>query len=352
MNVFLLVFIILAFNVLISNGLSKNQKKIVYILSCTYVLLIVILRSPYDGSWSDTLTYLNAFSYMEQQDSFFTAVRKLGWEPGILIVAKLIGFVSKEQQAYIIGLGLLTMIPQFWVMYRYSSSPVMALFVYYAMGSFFGVSVYRAALAMSFTFIAFRYAHDRKLFRFLLWMAIAIFFHTSAAIFLAAYLVYYLKPTPRLIAFSVALSLVLAFFSGNIIQVINLFIKNTYGVVSRGGYVLMAILLVTLITGYYYCRDRFKELDFRYEYMLVLVAAVIHPMTFSVHIFSRFIRFYMFYIYMLIPRILDSFETKTRTNKRFAVLIEIGFMGFMLIYFWTDGSIRSYLPFWEQPVIS
>ena len=80
--------------------------------------------------------------------------------------------------------------------------------------------------------------------------------------------------------------------------------------------------------------------------MLVAVSAVLQPMTFSVAIFSRLIRFFLFYMYLLMPRIVDRFENASAINRRFAILIEFGFIGLMFVFFLTTGNIRDYAPFW------
>lgn len=195
MLIYILLYLLIIFGSYLVYKLSKekNRKRNVAIVCSTALIAIIALRHPSMGidlHYGENEGYL--FSYGQianfSWSEIFSMETYLNYERGYVIFNKLLSLFFTNYQFLLIACALLSMIPLCVFFYKNSLSMRMSLIIYMALPIFvFVFSGLRQAIAIGICYIAIKYAYEKKLLKFIIFMAIAIFFHSTSVIFLIAY---------------------------------------------------------------------------------------------------------------------------------------------------------------------
>lgn len=97
-------------------------------------------------------------------------------------------FFSLVNAKFLFLIACLIYIPVFKFIYDYSENPFMSTMIYLAFG-FFGYSlgIFRQMIAISICLMGFKYVLERKLYYYIIFILLAMTFHTTAIIMLPMY---------------------------------------------------------------------------------------------------------------------------------------------------------------------
>lgn len=345
MNLYLVEFYILLFNVLLSHGFGNEGKKNLFILSCGQLILITILRSSFDSNWPDTINYINTFNYIKNTFSWKQCFNN-SWEPGIVLLVKIIGSFFDNNQAYIIIFGILILIPVFLMIWRYSASPMLGLFIFYAMGNLMTTSIYRQWLAIAILTFSLKYIFERNLFKFLVMIILACVFHRTAIIFTIAYFLYNIKVSKKNLFISVFISFLIYLLGDKVLSFLNLFSRMKGVSENNGGFTFWIILWVSILLAYCLCKNLINDPRFKVFFNIVLVGAVLQPISFTFSLWYRAVLYFSLFLVILIPKVFENIFSISENNRKLRVIIEPLFLFIMLGWFYV-GSFLEYIPFWH-----
>lgn len=167
--------------------LSKNKLLKVFIISLTAILMIAFsgLRWETGTDWD---SYVRIFDNIDLHD-----LGESGYEFIYELLIRIIKYFTSDYTAVLLITAIIIISLTYLTLYTYSPYPtisILMLLSYSINSSGFG---YRQDLAIAICFFAYRFIHQRKLYKFLLCILIATFVHQSALIFMIAYWIYTLK---------------------------------------------------------------------------------------------------------------------------------------------------------------
>lgn len=195
---YLTLFSIVLFFSLIEIFLKRNQKFIVYLFCCSLLIFLTVLRRVDATPWPDTGNYVKQFPDIVKGENR-TGFSILEWEPGFVLLLRLLGLFSTNGQFMMTALGLFIRLPIFCCFWRYSKLPILSLLIFIAHSHFTNTSIYRQWCAIAILCFSLKSIKQRDFIRFLFWVGLAFFFHRTAVIFMLAYFAYKLPVNRRMV---------------------------------------------------------------------------------------------------------------------------------------------------------
>lgn len=168
------------------------ERKAFFLMAAIIVILFQGLRSFSVGT--DLAVYIPAYGKIGTEVTFSLNAKYRNFEIGYVLLNKILYLAGFSERAFLIAITIIIQAPIFYVMYKYSVSPLLSVLSYFAFGNFIVTfSGLRQGIAMSLCFAAYVFIKNKKLVRFIILMLFACFFHKSAVICFTLYPLYYLK---------------------------------------------------------------------------------------------------------------------------------------------------------------
>ena len=180
----------------------RNKKKKNMLLCGVFfilIFLILALRHPSMGidlGYGTSYGYLSSFSYLSRLPikELIMLNGYLNYEMGYILLNRLIGVVSNDQQFFLACCAFISLLPVSYVIWKKSDNICLSYFIYLGLPVFLLLfSGIRQSIAIGLCFYSIIYIQEKKLFKFVAIIIIATLFHSSAIIFLISYPLYYLK---------------------------------------------------------------------------------------------------------------------------------------------------------------
>lgn len=343
-------------------GISKKRKssgkKIYIIIIGIIFVLMASLRSTEVGI--DTNMYHTLFLYAKSMNSLSTAFSswQLGSvEPGFIILLYYSSHYLNWQIMLTI-LAIISIVPVLYVIYKYSSDYWMSLFLYIAFGYFsFSMNGIRQAVAIGICMIAYCFSRKKKLFPFLICIAIAMTFHRSAILFLPVYWLGKLRIERKI--YQILYFVVLAFMfvlRTPIYNFINQFSRQSFSVNDNAGGVRMFLFMVASIIAMYIFGNNFIQKNKKNEnlvienraiYCMYTLASLMWPVaSLNGELFRSYYYFHIFII-LCFPNFLQTLNKK---NRFFFGLIFILIGCYNLQFYIINGNLKysPYYFFWQN----
>ena len=168
---------------------AKNKKKFL-ILCCLELILLAAVRGYTVGA--DTRTYLDALEYYSAMPKKEVLFAKLLWpysfEPGYFLFTKICAFLSIPKPLFLLLVAVVIYVPVFMNMERYSELPYISILAYFGMGFFaYSLGIFRQMMAVSIILCGLKFIEQKQLIKYLVIVAIATLFHTTAIAAVALY---------------------------------------------------------------------------------------------------------------------------------------------------------------------
>jgi len=219
----------------------------------------------------------------------------------------------------------------------------------------------RQALAMAVGVMAYRCVRKKQLFRFLLWVLVALGFHHSGFILLAMYPLYHITFRRKHLLFVVPVMGAIFVFNKPIFAVATAFFsrfEDVYeGTITDTGAYTMLILFVIFAAFSYVVPDEEKLGPEGRGLRNILLAALVIQCFVPLHnLAMRMGYYYMIFIPILMAKVVDASRVEYRQIARLGNYVMCIF--FTLYYLWgvyqgcTTGisalDTMPYVPFWRD----
>lgn len=222
----------------------------------------------------------------------------------------------------------------------------LAFLIFFFIFYIFSFGAIRQALALSITFWGWRYIKSQCFFRYLLVCIVAMLFHSSAIIALLVYPAYHWLNFKKIVIISILL------FSGMQLLVYILEYIGLYAVYlnqvedfSGGAFIRFYYVFFVLILFVLF-KQRSRDIDTLRLFNIVCFG-VAFPFIFGAHMGTRLGYFFLFYLMLLVPKVLSLYSWKIRL----ICIIGVAIYFLMLLFVSTRNLEKSpYTPYrfiWE-----
>ena len=328
---------------------DNRARKALLVWFGLFLFVMIAFRSRYLGSDDSSIYYSNwgIIGSLNFED-FRHYVAASRAERGFLYVVWILSHIFPPSQFMFISSGLLFTIAVCRYVYKYSPAPTLSLVMFVTLGEYsFMVQGLRQAIAMSICLMSLEFCRQRRLFKFLLVIIIAMLFHQTAVVFIFVYFLYGFIMDIKMYGVIAAAGILLLTFSNQIVQWGNaLFDRNYANDVDSGGLASIAVYVIILATAVIFARYRRIDRDYTFFFLITAFGFVFYIMRYTGALVTERISFYFTFGQMIcLPMVLESFEKKTKgILTMFISAICLALFAYRL----NGGSLVPYYFFWQQ----
>lgn len=181
---FLFYFFYVLFFSLLYKKIAGNLKLVVMF----FLPLFILSAFRGESVGGDLEKYIPAFHEICEAKTFESLISASSHEPGYVIFTKLIGMISTETRFFLIVTAFFCLLGPAYLIYKYSPNYIVSILMYYLLGCYTNTfNNIRQSLAVSVFFLGIPFLLNRKLWKYLIIVIIAISFHYSAIVLLLIY---------------------------------------------------------------------------------------------------------------------------------------------------------------------
>lgn len=272
-----------------------------------------------------------------------------------------IGQITDNYQWFLASVAAITLIPiaTFYMEERKHSYLKMILFL--NMSTFIMLfSGIRQSIAFSIGLLAFNFVRKKKVFLFLICVVIAMGFHQSAFILLIMYPLYYITFRKKHLFLIIPLIGTIYVFNQRVFGVLTSILSvfsDEYldtAVSATGATTMLLLFSIFLVFAYLVPKEELINRDMMGLRNFLLLSVVIQCFAPVHNLVMRMNYYYILFIPVLIPKLIDSSSVKYRQSAKIAEIVMCIF--FTLYYvvtiynsMQTGGALHTvpYVPFWR-----
>ncbi|MDT2747772.1 EpsG family protein [Vagococcus fluvialis] len=158
-----------------------STKRANFLLVLFFVFIVVISGYRYVGT--DVPAYKIYFESIDAYSLSFPL-----YEKGYFVLNKIISFFTNDFQYVLIVTALITLIPIYTTIKKYSINPFLSLFYFISFYFYFNsFNLVRQYLVVSFLFYSVKFIFEKRLIPFVLTVLVASLFHMTALFFIPFY---------------------------------------------------------------------------------------------------------------------------------------------------------------------
>lgn len=317
-----------------------------YLILCLLELLLLTgLRGYTVGA--DTASYLSALTYYSKMSFSELLTAELVWpydyEIGYFLMVKLCALLKIGKTGFLFLIAFLVYIPTFRAVKKYSPMPYISILCYFGLGFFtYSLGIFRQMIASSILLCGWRYVEERQLVKYLLTVALAMLFHTTAIVAVVLYFVYGIN-WHRFIGWIIPAEIGLLVFGRVVALLVTRIFPMYDGYVgsqydTQGGTYLMLIMLNIVLLGSILFRN---EAEKKHEDMMIcalVLAICIQCIGYSMGALGRATRHFSVYMIFAIPCVLTNLKKKIGYQWAFVVSLVVVLCLFALAYRDFDGN--------------
>lgn len=296
--------------------LSQKDKKVrdaIFYIMCGQLLFLAVFKSPEYGV--DSVNY-TAWFLRWREMPLLDILKHYDIEPGYSIINKFIGLFTSDVAVFYGIIAVLTLIPQFVFIKKYSTLTGLSLVIFTALGFHeFSMSILRQAMALAIYVWGFKYISERKFWKYALFVFLAFCFHKTAAITIFLYFLYPWKNTFGRLLGSFGASLALFFFAPWVLPVLNRLVGKNYVLNYEAGRNLYILLWVLAFAFFIIGRKRMNNPLLKMHYDALNIAAVFQSFSMVMESFGRAIQYYQMSLVILIPDAVYYIGLKEKKNQ-------------------------------------
>ena len=289
------------------------SKRNVFIVLC-FCQCLIISAVRYDVG----LDYqMYAIGFKSMAASGFSSMTYEDWEIGYILLNKIVGLLTRDVNVMMFITSALALAGPFYMIWRYSKNPFMSVFLFLNTYLFYlDMNFIRQGIAMSIMCFAYGFLQDRKMWRYILLIAIAATFHLPVIYLIPVYFFTYIKLNLKtmpiyaaaviiyFVASDAVLNVVLSHFHQEYLgsRFIRLGLAKYYAIIP----LILCIALVALV--FYMDFDLPKHMNVLTHLMLMMgfwqIAMTKHSL------FERFSYYTMPFMLIAIPEAVHIFKDK------------------------------------------
>lgn len=353
-SILLALFILVFTEVFIPNGLDK-PKSSEGLYFCLALFLFMFLGFRYETGY-DYDSYKNFYNGIRLNS--LGSIFSTRYEPGFMTCIYLCKTILKvSYQEFLIFISILSFLPKYRFIKKYSIYPFLALLMYYPgiyLGQDFGQL--RQGIAVGFCFLSIQYIYEKAFIKYLLMIILAMSFHYSAILFFPIYFVTRYDYSGKFIISSLICAIVISFVKIDTI-IIKVFLLLAPSNISEYFMILVNeqskkiifdfgfIIRIATITLYMINRDKIKEYDKFYEiiFNIYFIGTILYCLFYSIPVLSSRGLYYYKFLDIIILTIITKF-IKQDYLKILYILVLLLYCAYRL-YKIINGQPESFLPY-------
>lgn len=172
------------------SGMSRSMSKKIFIAVSVFMFVLSSIRWETGTDWTGYYMYYKDATYE------FNGMSQFEW--GYSLVSEIAKLIFNSYTALLIMLGAITIGLQNTAVWKLSPMPLTSLLFLWSV-SFGNVFFIRQTIATAIMLYSVVYIKERKLWPFLISVGIAMTFHKTSIIFIAAWWLYKIRPKPWII---------------------------------------------------------------------------------------------------------------------------------------------------------
>lgn len=324
---------------LISLQFKKRGRAIFFAVSALIVILFQGLRSFSVGT--DIVRYIPGFLSIGKNVPLSFTAKYANFEIGYIWLNKIIYLLGIRERGFLIIMAIIIQASIFYTMYKYSESPLLSVFAYFAFGNFvMTFSGLRQSIAMSICFIAYICIKKKKPIIFYILIFLAFLFHKSAIACVLIYPIYHIRIKKTFFPFVVCLIALCFLFRNQIFALLSKIYYGEEGATADTGAYTMFIMFLLLYVVSFFLQDDDAEYSGLMNVLLLIV--LIYTLA-SVHNYITRMAFPLsLYLTLFIPKVVD--RVKVTSFKGKSVVYVLSNLLCIVCFFYFIGGLET-LPF-------
>ena len=349
-------YFLIGFPMLLSLVPYRDDRKVFnkrFPLLVFFLIFITLLSLRHVTCGVDLMTYRLKFHHpvpIHLLSLFDFSVK----ESGFLLFTAICKKTTNSFQFYLFLCALLSLVPIMVLYLKESNHSLLtiALFVGIAPFSMF-FSGLRQSIAMGIGAICYFCCKNKKPVPFLILVFLAFTFHQSSIVLLFMYPLMHLRITKKWLPLVVGVFAVCFVFRNQIFGFALHFsdkYESRYVISQTGSY--MYLLLLLLLTIYSFVMLKDSEFDAFGLRNILVFTLILQSFALSNSVAMRLNYYYLIFIPLLIPKVVDSARTEFRQIAKVSPGV---FVCFFILWFFKEAytgadilQVFPYVPFWSQ----
>ena len=352
-------FFLIGFPMLLSLVPYRDDRKVFnkqFPLFMFFVIFIILLSLRNVTCGVDLLTYRYKFHH-PGPIRFLSLFDFSITESGFLLFTAICKQTTNSFQFYLFLCALLSLVPIMVLYLKESRHSLLTIALFVGLAPF---SMYfsglRQSIAIGIGAICYFCCKNKKPIPFLILVFVAYLFHQSAIILLFMYPLLHLRITKKWLPLVVCVFAVCFVFRNQIFGYALRFsdrYESRYVIAQTGSYMFLLLLLMLTIYSFVMLKD--QEFDaFGLRNMLVF-SLILQCFAMSNSVAMRLNYYYLIFIPILIPKVVDSARTEFRQIAKLSAVI---FVCFFFFWFFKEAytgadilQVFPYVPFWQHFIV-
>lgn len=317
-----------------------------------FALFVAIVSCRHISIGNDTANYAEIYDISRWLG--WSNVRNGEFEPGYLLFSKVLYELGFNYQWFLFAVALCSALPVYLYYREASDDTLLTICLFVAIAPF---SMYfsglRQVLAMGLSVPAFSFAQKKNPIGFFAMLLLAISFHTSAFVLILLFPVCFFKVTKKWLWGVIPLFLLVVVFN----KPIFLFLISRFGqlysgeITETGAYTTLMLLIVFTVFCFVIPDEQQMDNETIALRNVLLIALFLQPFATINLLAMRFNYYFLIFIPVLIPRIIQRCKPQYETLCRVAAWV---MMIAFIVYFYINLSeggglnIYPYVPFWSK----
>lgn len=352
MNIYLInvIFTMIWAAMLLIVGKTDNGKKAFCIITSIQWILISGLRGM--SVSRDMYSYQFKFNQVKNlawKDVFnkfyFVYVEEEGKDPGYDIFQKFVHFFTDDYQTYLFIVAIIFFTAMgIWV-YKHSDYKLLSMIIFDSfLYSFFALTGTRQTLAtVLIVFIGGKYIRERDFKKFLIIAIIAFTVHKSSICFVPFYFISQIPISRKYIISVLCAFPLLYIFRYRFFYLVGALVGYEYYELENSGAYTFTFLYLALVIASLFLLNYIKKNceDYTMYFNAMFMGLLLIPLVFVNPAAMRTVQYYSLYFMLFVPKLVKSFEYRTRVPVYAAVV--------SLLLVVTNAFTRTdYTFFWQN----
>lgn len=312
------IFAVCVWAMIFCTGRKNIAKRTIFVLIC-FAQCVFIAGMRY-GIGADYGMYASGFFNMVRTG--FEELSYEDWEIGFVLLNKVIGLFSAWPSVFIMVTSVLSLIGPFFLIWRYSQSPFLSVFLYLNMYLFYlDMNYIRQAIAMSIMCFAYGFLRDKKFWRFLLITAIAATFHLTVLYMIPVFIVALMRVRPQSMLLYLFGLLFYYILSDGVLNILLSRFHTEYAgsvFIESGVYFYYALFPLLLCAGMVVLSFYLKEIPRSLNVLMHMTFMMgFWQIVMTKHsLFERFSYYTMLFVVLAVPEAIKAFRSQLKNNLR------------------------------------
>ena len=324
--------LIIIYGLCCNNIENQKTKKRIYILAV--IQLIFILGFRLLGTVGKDWIYYSKYYDLQLNWNLAELLDYQRYEIGFKLLTKVLSLIYNNTQFYVFIIGVISVVPVAFIIYKYSKMPFLSLIIYVTLDFYtFNFAGLRQGIAIAIIFFSYKYIVENKFLKFILCIILATLFHTSAIVFLPIYFIRQIKITKLKIVFFAIIVILIYIFKNQIFLIINRFFYDNYSLsnTSSGNWMLLCIFMLILCYLFYKAVIK-NDKNNQKLYIITTIGCMCMLFSSIASDTMRIANYFYIFLLILIPEVLNCLKNNNTRNilTIFSVILLTGIYIYLL----------------------